>query len=122
MEAAIGFGDPLRLLVQLGEDQRQLIFNLHRHLQTSTEFVSQSVELGFNCRPNQPQIGPMNLVQSTPKWITELCRRGLWLRSRQRTGCSRRTEAGFGGKLGWIETNLIPDVTTEVATSVLYRT
>jgi hypothetical protein len=32
VEATIGLGDPLRLLVQLGENQRQLILNLHRDL------------------------------------------------------------------------------------------
>ena len=41
VKATIGLENSLRLLVQLGENERQLIFNLHHNLQAGAMFVSQ---------------------------------------------------------------------------------
>ena len=44
-KAMVVLGNPLRLRIKLGENQRELIFNLHRHLQAGTVLVSQYVRL-----------------------------------------------------------------------------
>jgi hypothetical protein len=49
------FVDALRLLFEFGEDERELVFNLHGDLEACTVGVRQSVD----CRPNRPRIGPM---------------------------------------------------------------
>jgi hypothetical protein len=61
------------LLVELGDDEGELVFNLHGDLKAGTMVVSQCGDLGFDCRPNQPRIRPTKLAQSTPKWIMEIC-------------------------------------------------
>ena len=44
-KAMVVLGNRLRLRIKLGENQRELIFNLHRHLQAGTVLVSQYVQL-----------------------------------------------------------------------------
>ena len=61
-------------------------------------------------------------AQSTPRWIVELCRQGLQSRSKQlEAGGSERGTGWIRVGTRWIELSLIPDVTTEVATIVLFR-
>jgi hypothetical protein len=71
-DLVIAVVDAPGLLVELGDDEGELVFNLHGDLKAGTMVMSQCGDLEFDCQPNQPRIGPMKLAQSTPKWITEI--------------------------------------------------
>jgi hypothetical protein len=52
-ETTVSFRDSLGIVIQLGEDERKLIFNLHRNLQASAVVVRQDFDWAFRtCRPD----------------------------------------------------------------------